>query len=269
MANWFKIGTNAGTMLKGNTKAYDDVLDVFGTEAKYARIEPNLANILEAEAKAAKSSPVVSPVVKVTDNVPVIKTTGGTTVSSGLKSVDDLAAAAAKSNADEAATKIVAQAQKNSSVLGSLGKVAAATGIGVLVGGALASGSSVVLGGGGGDNQSKSGDGTLPPTVTTRTDENGNTYYVYDTGIEGVDEALGWLQQQIDEIIEFLNGLLGGGGSGGSGGGLVVTDGDGSTTEAAGKKMKLIAMVALVIILAAAYFLTRRKNGGTKKGGKK
>ncbi|MDV0441581.1 hypothetical protein [Methanorbis furvi] len=229
-----------------------DPLDPAGTYIKAAASEPNMAKIL-----ASESSVTVKPV---------------TTVSAPTKaisSVDDVAAIAAKSNANEAATKIVAQAQKNSSVLGSLGKVAAATGIGVLVGGALASGSSVVLGGGGGDNQSKSGDGTLPPTVTTRTDENGNTYYVYDTGIEGVDEALGWLQQQIDEIIEFLNGLLGGGGSGGSGGGLVVTDGDGSTNEAAGKKMKLIAVVALVIILAAAYFLTRRKNGGTKKGGKK
>ncbi len=56
--------------------------------------------------------------------------------------------------------------------------------------------------------------------------------YNYNTGNEKVDEALNWLQKQIDEIVSYLNGLIGrdtsgGGSSGGSGGSIFD---DGSTT---------------------------------------
>lgn len=228
-----------------------DPLDPAGTQVKYTTAEPNLKNILGAETSTVKPvSSVVTPA----------KT---------LYSVDDAGKIAAKTQANETANNILKQANKNSSVLGSLGKVAAATGIGVLVGGALAGQSSVMNPEGGG--AAPGGSDGLPSTVTTATDENGQTYYVYNTGNEGVDDALGWLQQQIDEIIEFLNGLLGGS-SGGSGGGAFVTggdDGSGATEASAGKKMKLIAVIGLVAVVAAAYFLTRRKNGGTKKGGSK
>ena len=228
-----------------------DPLDPAGTQVKYTTAEPNLKNILGAETSTVKPvSSVVTPA----------KT---------LYSVDDAGKIAAKTQANETANNILKQANKNSSVLGSLGKVAAATGIGVLVGGALAGQSSVMNPEGGG--AAPGGSDGLPSTVTTATDENGQTYYVYNTGNEGVDDALGWLQSQIDEIVEFLNGLLGGS-SGGSGGGAFVTggdDGSGATEASAGKKMKLIAVIGLVAVVAAAYFLTRRKNGGTKKGGSK
>ena len=247
MANWFKLGSNVGTLLKGTGKSADDALssskaiggtgsvkvskvdplDPAATYRKAAASEPNLKNILAAETPTVKTvSPVVTPTKTIT-------------------SVDDVGKIAAKTQANETANSILKQANKNSSVLGSLGKVAAATGIGVLVGGALAgtvAGSSVMNPGGGG-NPGGGSDG-LPPTVTTTTDENGNPTYIYQTGNEGVDEALGWLQDQIDEIVNFLSGLLGGGSSGGSGGGAFVTDGDGSgTTAAAGKRMKLIAVI--------------------------
>lgn len=226
-----------------------DPLDPASTYRKAAAAEPNLKNILAAETPTVKS---VSPVATLPKSVSPV----------------DAGKIAVKTQATETANSILRQANKNSSVLGSLGKVAAATGIGVLVGGALAgtAAASTVLN----PELPGGGNGGMPQTVTPGTDGSGSPTYIYQTGNSGVDDALGWLQQQIDEIVEFLNGLLGGGSGGGSGGGAFVTGEDDGSTAATGKKMKLVAVIALVIIVGAAYFLTRKKQGKKgKKAGRK
>ncbi len=243
-----------------------DPLDPAATYRKAVTSEPNMANILRYEAKSTPS--VVSSGSKVANNLPTSaggKSASNVSVPTVYKSVDDVAATN-KAATNEAAADILKSAKKNTSVLGNLGKLVGIGSLGLLAGAAL-TGTSVLAGGG--DDPQKQQNGELPTTVTGTTDENGNPTYIYQTGNEGVDDALGWLQDQIDEIVTFLSSLLGGS-SGGSGGGgsLVLTD-DATTGETGGKKKLLIIGLGLVIAAIAAYFLTRRKNGGTKKGGSK
>lgn len=101
----------------------------------------------------------------------------------------------------------------------------------------------------------------------------GDNYYNYNTGNEKVDEALSWLQGQIDEIVDFLNSLFGGssdssGGSSGGAGGTGDTSTDGTTTTTGGSIIKIL-VVAGIVIAAGVLVVSIVKNRKGKKTGKK
>lgn len=163
-------------------------------------------------------------------------------------------------------------AESTSSTLKSLaataGKMTVAAGVGAIVASTFTGSANAEL-----------GTTTKDPTkddsiVTTATDENGNPYYVYNTGSEAVDDALGWLQSQIDEIVSFLNSLFGESGNTdpGAGGGIYGT----TTTEQAGTAAtaakSLLIPVLVVAGLAVAFILYKRskkgKTNSTNTGGK-
>ena len=113
------------------------------------------------------------------------------------------------------------------------------------------------------------------PIVTTATDENGNLYYVYNTGSERVDAALGWLQQQVDEIVSFLNSLFGGCSGNtdpGAGGIYGTTTTDQAGTAATAAKSLLIPVLVVAGLAVVAYTLYKRskkgKTNSTNTGGK-
>lgn len=114
------------------------------------------------------------------------------------------------------------------------------------------------------------------PIVTTATDENGNPYYVYNTGSEAVDDALGWLQQQVDEIVSFLNSLFGGGSDNtdpGAGGGIYgTTTTDPAGTAATAAKSLLLPVLVVAGLVAVAFVIYKRskkgKTNSTNTGGK-
>ena len=104
----------------------------------------------------------------------------------------------------------------------------------------------------------------------------GQPTYIYQTGIESVDEALNWLQTQVDEIVSYLTDLTGTlfGGSDGSGSGMAgawdfgTYDTSGNTSSSS---KKIPTLIIAVVIIAVVAVVVKKKNGKKtgKKGGKK
>lgn len=155
---------------------------------------------------------------------------------------------------------------KSASPLKTAAKVAAggtaAAGVGYLIAtGAQSPTPNPSNGGGGGGDTPYNPGGEGQPT------------YVYTTGYAPVDEALNWLQLQVDEIVYFLNDLMsslfGGEGTSGGDSGMAgawdFADYDGSGGTSSSRKIP-----TLIIVLAVAAVLVvvaKKKNG--KKTGKK
>lgn len=104
--------------------------------------------------------------------------------------------------------------------------------------------------------------------------QGGDNYYNYNTGNEKVDEALSWLQGQINDIVDFLNSLFGGssdssgGGAGGAGDTLTGSE---TPTGASGSKIKILGIVGVIIAAVVVAVIVKNKKGKktAKKGGKR
>lgn len=170
-------------------------------------------------------------------------------------------------------TTATAKSGGGSKVLGNLGKVAKAAGVGSLgyiAGSALFGGSQVLT-------PEIPDRGPAGPAPFVEKEDDGAITYITEN-FDAVNGALGFLQEQIDAIGGFLNDLMNtlfgggqsGGGSSGSGGGLILTGGD-TTGWAASSPSRKIRMIggAAAVLIGIIYLITKWRKGKSKKGGGK
>lgn len=247
-AYWLKGGDNAASALKpaDNTISLVKAVD-----------EPvNIGKASSGEIRYVSNTPVYIPTKVVENTAPQVSYIVEKAADPVMTDM---------SRAMNEATNILTTATAKtggSSVLGNIGKIAKVTGIaslGAITGAALFGGSQVLT-----------PDVITPePEPFVEKEDDGTITYI-TKNFEAVNGALGFLQEQIDAISDFLNELMNslfGGASDGSGGGIILTGDDGTTTAATSpvKKILLIGGAAAVVV-GIAYLVSKRGKGKSRKG---
>lgn len=205
---------------------------------------------------------------KATTTKPVVTQTGKTVTYTPVKSTTNLPAVKATDTGTDAGKLAKNAGKEGSDVINPTPKSSILKTLGI-AGGAAAI-SAVVVSAFSGD-PSSSIPGGDPDDPGIYRDEDGNPYY--DTGSAAVDEALGFLQGQIDEIVAFLNSLFGG--EEGAGGYYDPYTGEYVEQSAAATVARNpLVIIGLIVgsLLVGNYIYKKYIKGkkGTKtKGGKK
>lgn len=217
--------------LNGISKSVSQIVaDVSGKTAS------STGKSLSTTSTTTKSTGITSPAKTSTAGSDLASTTK---IGSESKAIDGIAGGGADA----------LKATSSSSSLGNLAKYAGVAGIGVIA--ATVAGGLTAI-------------NAETPVISTRAEEDGTIRYEYETGIAAVNEAVNWLQQQIDEIVDFLNSLFGGSSGGGGAAGGYVASGSDETATTGSKWLPILAVVGVLAAIGIVVWRTKEKKGAKR-----